>query len=304
VATTGWAVLGAGALTQSTDDPPFGTFNLKDAVTAGVNDGCNAPAFSATDTVTYTASLYFKGASTIPYRMYIANAGAANSSTDTDITGDGTWHRYEVTYVAEATESLFVCIRKDNDTDTDAFYVDALQVESGTAATTYLDGSLSTPSLQDYAWSGVAHASTSTRWPTVRSGGSIKNLTDDYYFYVTNPVGTGMAPVTNYRTPYALLDGSLHEHTKINDRTFILNGDMLGTSLENLHTRRSALYNILKPDIVSDQPVIIQYTGGAETVQIAAYYDGGMDGGIVEGFSEKMGLRFYAPAPDWLEVIT
>jgi len=49
---------------------------------------------------------------------------------------------------------------------------------------------------------------------------------------------------------------------------------------------------------------LIQYTGGSETIQIAAYYDGGMEGGIMEGFVERLGIRFYAPSPEWTEVIT
>ena len=301
-AATGWVTLGGGVLTQSTDDQVFGLYSLKDVPTAGTTDGSYPTAFSATNTVTYTASLYFKGAVGIPYKLNISNAGSTNISTKTEITGDGEWHRYENTYTAEATESLYVTIRKDNSADTDPFYVDGVQVEAKAYATTYCDGDQK-PST-DYSWSGVHHASTSSRIATSRAGGRIKNLRDDYYFYVGQTTGTGAPPVTNYYTDYALLPGALYEHAKIRGRLFILNGLLKGTSLSNLHARRAALYNVLRPDETASQPVLIQYTGAAETMEIEAYYDGGMEGGILEGFNERIGVRFYCPQPNWREVVT
>lgn len=298
--TTGWTAIG-GSIAQETDDPPFGTYNLEVTPTAGVWDGTYYNTASLTSGTSYTLSLYFKGESAIPYRAYFATAAGVLKAS-VAFTGDGEWHRYTKTWVCDNTAAHRIVVDKNDNASTAKFYVDGLQVEAKAYATTYTDGDQEPAS--DYAWSGIAHASTSTRTATARSGGRIKNLRDDYYFYSLHPTGIGAPPITNYSTDYALLSGALHEHTKIHGRLFILNGLLKGTSLETLHTRRAALYDILRPDEVSDRPVLIQYTGGAKTVQIAAYYDGGMEFGIVDGFTEKMGIRFYAPDPDWLEIIS
>ena len=296
--TTGWAAHDGGSLEQIVSLPIFGLYNLKHTPHANTGDGCYCT-FSATNAATYTASVYVRGESDIPYQLYFSNAGDTNQSTATEFTGDGSWHRHTNTYTAEATETLEVRITKNNSADTEPFYVDGVMVDNLAYETTYLDGD-----QPGCWWYGTSHASASARYAGVRTGGRVKNLQDDYYFYVTQVSGTSAPPVTNYYTDYALLRGALHEHTKIHGRLFILNGVLIGTSLSNFHTRRAALYDILRPDETNQEPVLIQYTGGSETIQIAAYYDGGMEGGIMEGFVERLGIRFYAPSPEWTEVVT
>jgi len=297
-ATTGWAAM-AGAIAQDTSNPPYGLYDLKCTPAVGVDDGCYFGTVSMTSGTSYTFSFYFKGVTAIPYKAYFATTGGVLAGAAETFTGDGEWHCYTETWACDSTAAHRVYITKNNNASVGAYYVDALQVTATAYALVYTDGDQA-----DCSWSGVSHASTSTRPATSRTGGRIKNLRDDYYFYSLHPTGIGAPPVTNYYTDYALLVGALHEHTKIHGRLFILNGLLKGTSLSNLHTRRAALYAVLKPDQVSDQPVLIQYTGGAETVEIAAYYDGGLEWGMVEGFAERLGIRFYAPDPEWREVVT
>ena len=299
--TTGWAAM-AGAISRETDDPPFGLYNLEVTPAVGVDDGCYFGTVSLVSGTSYTFSLYFKGESAIPYKAYFATTGAVLTGSETTFTGDGEWHRYTGTWACDSTASHRLYVTKDDDASTDKFYVDGVQVEALAYETTYCDGDQEPSS--DYSWSGIDHASTSARTAISRAGGRVKNLRDDYYFYVLNPTGIGSPPVTNYYTDYALLTGSLFEHTKIHGRLFVLNGLIIGTSLENLHTRRSALYDVVRPDETNSQPVLVQYTGGTETLEIEAYYDGGMEGGIIEGFVERLGIRFYCPQPEWHEVIT
>ena len=296
--TTGWVAIG-GSIAQGTNDPPFGQYNLEITPTAGDWDGTYCDIASLTSGTSYTLSLYFKGGSGVSYRAYFATAAGVLKASVT-FTGDGEWHRYTKTWVCDNTAAHRIAVDKNDDASTALFYIDGVQVEAQAYATTYCDGDQGI----DYSWNGIKHASTATRPATSLAGGLVKNLRDDYYFYCLHPTGIGAPPVTNYYTDYALLKGALHEHTKIHGRLFILNGLIKGTSLETLHTRRAALYNVLRPDEVSDQPVLIQYTGGAKTVQIAAYYDGGMEWGMVEGFTERLGIRFYAADPEWLEVVT
>ena len=296
---TYWAA-SAGSISQETDDPLFGLYNLEVTPDAAVNDGAYFHYVPMVNGTSYTFSFYFKGESGIPYQAYFANAAHAKQGTETTFTGDGEWHRYTGTWECDNTASHELHIAKNNDTSTAKYYVDGVQVEAKAYATTYCDGEQGT----GCSWDGISHASVSRRQDWARTGGRVKNLRDDYYFYSLHPTGIGAPPVTNYYTDYALMKGALHEHTKIHGRLFILNGLIKGTSLSNLHTRRAALYDVLRPDQISDQPILIQYTGGAKTVEIAAYYDGGMEMGMVEGFVERLGIRFYAPSPDWLEIIT
>lgn len=300
--TTGWAAM-AGAIAQDTSDPPFGTLDLKCTPAVGVDDGCYFGTVTLTSGTSYTFSFYFKGVDTITYQAYFATTVPATKGTPVTFTGDGEWHQYTGTWACDGTASHRVYITKNNNASVGAYHIDGLQVEAKAYATTYCDGTLNVPPMTDYAWTGIAHASTSTRSVTVRTGGRVKNLTDDYYFIVLNDTGTGLPPMTNYRTRYALLPGALHEHTKIHERTFVLNGLLQGTSLVNFHARKAALENIVPPD-KDEQPLLLRYSGGSRVLEIAAYYEGGLEGGISVNFTEKMGLRFYAPAPDWLEVVT
>ena len=296
--TTGWAAM-AGAISQETDDPPFGLYNLEVTPAVGVDDGAYFGTVSLTSGTSYTLSFYFMGETAIPYKAYFATVGGVLAGAEETFTGDGEWHRYTETWACDSSAAHRVYVTKNNNASVAKYYIDALQVEAVAYATTYVDGD-----QPGCSWSGVKHASTSTRLVTSRAGGRVKNLRDDYYFYSLHPTGIGAPPVTNYYTDYALMKGALHEHTKIHGRLFILNGLIKGTSLTTLHTRRAALWSVLKPDEVEQQPVLIQYTGGAETVQIAAYYDGGMEWGMVDGFVERLGIRFYAADPEWVEVVT
>ncbi len=298
--TTGWAAM-AGAISRETNDPPFGLYNLEVTPAAGVDDGCYFGTVALVSGTPYTFSFKFRGEDGITYKAYFATTGGVLAGDEVTFTGDDEWHEYAGTWACDSTAAHRVYITKDNDSGTDVFYVDALQVEAKAYATTYTDGD-QLP-LPDYFWAGIAHASASTRIVTSRAGGRVRDLTDDYFFRVMNDTGTGLPPMTNYRTGYALIPGALHEHTKIHERPFVLNGILLGTSLANLHARKAALESIVYPD-EDKQPLLLRYSGGSQVLEIAAYYEGGLEGGVSVNFTEKMGLRFYAPLPDWLEVIT
>ena len=56
---------------------------------------------------------------------------------------------------------------------------------------------------------------------------------------------------------------------------------------------RKTLYGLIEPNDTQG-PVILQYTGSGSTIQIEGYYDGGMDGGIIERNIERLGLRLCA----------
>ena len=303
-ATTGWTANGGGALARVTTAPVFGLYCLRCTPGAGELIGCYWSGLSFTSGVTYTASVYVKGAAGVPYRLRFATAAGVPVGTATTFIGDGTWHRHEVTWLCDSTAGYLLFVAKNDSVSVAAYYIDGAQVEVGPVATSYCDGSLPAPigfTKSSCTWVGTTHASTSSRVATTRAGGRLYNLENTYHFRVLQILGAAAPPVENYTTPYALLDGSNYEHTRIAERSFTLNGVVVGTSWLTLQQYRAALYAAVQP--ANNEPVILRYTGGARTVEISAYYDGGLDGGTVKAFTEEIALRFLATAPNWREVI-
>jgi hypothetical protein len=75
-ATTGYTAI-AGALAQVATYQRRGVYSLEVTPAVGVADGAYYGTVSLTDTVTYTFSFDFLGASAIPYRAYFGTTGAA-----------------------------------------------------------------------------------------------------------------------------------------------------------------------------------------------------------------------------------
>lgn len=133
------------------------------------------------------------------------------------------------------------------------------------------------------------------------SGCSVQDFETDYSFIVQQAIGFGFPPVSNISIPYGILDGNLFQRTRIEAQTFTLAGYLAGSSVADLHTLRKNLISAIKRDRVApEEPVVIQYTGGASTVQASAYYDAGLELGNVTKYSELgIGLRFFVPDPKW-----
>jgi hypothetical protein len=300
----GWAVSAGGTVARSALYSVFGLYSLAVTLDADANDGINT-SFAATNGVTYTFSIYVKGVNAIPYRLVFANAAWTHVSGYRDFTGDGEWHRYELTYKAVATETLFVWLVKNNNASTGTFYIDAAQVEAKAYATTYCDGSIDPPRefySSGCTWSGVSHASTSSRSGTSRAGGLEKNLEDEYGFIEIDDVGTGAPTLKILTTPYIALDGDFYDNTRIEGRVFTILGAIHGTSLANYQALRNELIDALFAN-AAREPVLIRYDGGERKIEIAAHYAAGLEGGESVNFIEKLALRFVAPYPYWREVI-
>ncbi len=165
-------------------------------------------------------------------------------------------------------------------------------------ATTYCDGS-----RPGCTWSGAAHASTSSRTAQRREGGRVRDLWDDYAIAVTAFQGAGMPEVAANVLDQALLPGNLFQSSKVRARTFSLICEFSPTSLSAYHSNRRALLNAIKSDLVSpEQPVRLRYSGGMRTVEIAAYYLGGLEGDVIGGQLERAPVRFLACDPFWYEL--
>jgi hypothetical protein len=131
--------------------------------------------------------------------------------------------------------------------------------------------------------------------------GVVKDFQDDYNYRVEHFPGTGMPPLNNIFTNFALLDGSTYQRTRAENRVFSLIGTLSGSSVSDLHLLRKNLIDAVKPDrTASPEAVELQYTGAGSTLQGSVFYDAGLEFGQPEVFSElQIGLRFVMPNPYW-----
>jgi hypothetical protein len=265
---------------------------LKITPTAGVNDGAYYGTVSLTNGESYTFSVDIYGIDNEPYTIYFANTGGTKQGSSTDFTAIGDWERQEVTWACTSTASYRLYVTKDNDNNTSNFYIDGLQCENKTYSTTYVDGN-----QEGCKWIGAEHASTSERDAQSRLGGRLYNL-DDYGFYIDDMPGIGMPPILHQTQEQPMLPGSLLRGFKTKPRVFDLIATQIGTTHEDLHSKRKDLLNAIKPDLVLEpQPFILRYTGAnsEKPVEIRCVYDSGYQFTKLEGFTERdLPLRFIA----------
>lgn len=287
--TTGWTAAGSSSIARAVSAQYKGAWSLGITPTAGANDGAYTTAALSSGT-TYTWSVYVKGQTGVPYVIFITTTGDVLKGTTTTFTGDGNWHRYSVTWQADATATFRFKITKNSSADTNGFFVDAAQVEAQTSATTYCDGD------QDgCSWLGTPHGSGSKRDPQSRAGGTEVNL-DTYNLFVEEPIGIGMLPVKNVATPSAILGTSQYQRTVVQPRTFSLRSYSVGTSLADLHAQRKAFLNAINPwGYATQQPVQFRYAGNNRQVLLDAFYRSGGEYDRVpsrDGFNTANSLTF------------
>ncbi len=240
------------------------------------------------------------------YQFYVHNGGIVNA-TITSFMGEGAWRRYTATFTPVSTTTFYIRFLHMT-SGAGTFYLDGLQLEEKDHPTTFVDPDATPPPgfvSNGCSWNGPANASTSTRSATSRNGGRILDLYDDYYFRVEQPIGIGAPDVENYETPYAnpAVSGQMNQGTRELARLIQLSGTLEGSSYQSLLSRRDALARLVKPNLTSDnEPLWWQFSGGASPVEIAARYAGGLSGGVLSGFTERISLRLVADKPEWQSV--
>ena len=169
--TTGWNFqvgAGAGSFAADATSSVFGSKNAKFVVSTVASNYprlyYNAGALS--DGVVYTISWYGKADSAgSTLRTTLENSGSGTncaSAGTTFLTPSYTtsWTRYSYSFTFSATNCPTTSpILMFQNPATQNYYLDGFQIEAASAATPYVDGTLGT----GYAWTGTAHASTSTR---------------------------------------------------------------------------------------------------------------------------------------------
>ena len=265
---------------------------LKITPTAAVNDGAYYGTVSLTSGTSYTFSVDIFGVDGEPYKIYFGDTSAVVQGTATTFTAIGAWERQEVTWACDSTTTYRLYVTKNNDNNTGAFYIDGLQCEAKAYSTTYADGD-----QEGCKWTGAEHASTSTRDAQSRAGGRLYNF-DDYGFHIDDMPGIGMPPILHQTQAQPMLPGSLLRGFKTQPRVFDLIATQIGTTHEDLHSKRKALLNAIKPDLVLEpQPFILRYTGAnaEKPIEIKVVYDSGYQFTQLDGFSERaLPLRFIA----------
>ena len=307
---TGWTKTDGGTSTstfaRSTTYSFRGSASAKIVFTYGNSYSFYATAdIPVTVGVSYTASVDFyvpgsigAGTYTLKINWFDAGGGYLSSSSSTNYVTTGYWWRASSTGAAPASavtgRVTIVC-----DTATFTIYIDGAQFEAQSAASTYCDGD-----QKDCKWAAAKHRSTSTRSARTRAGGQIVNL-DSLGLYIEEISGIGMPDIAHRtRTQPQKDGGTLLGHTVL-PRAFELAGIVPGTSRANLHTLRKALINAIKADAVLDdtQPCILRYAGSNSTkeAEIYANYDTGFTFSGIEGYTERMGVRWIAYDPYFYE---
>lgn len=218
---------------------------------------------------------------------------------------DSTWSLYGIQFpAAQASASVLLYIRQ-NGAGSGDFYLDGIQVEEKSYYTTYCDGTQ--PGCE---WNGPENASTSQRSASSRAGGRVQDLQDDYYLNIGGMSGTGTPAQALGLDSYAILPGGEMNNIKINSRVFTLTGVITGTSQSDFHSKKQTLLNALSPDTYPEdadgpQPVQLRYNGATVHKQIAAFYEGGLEGEISASDPcawERVAVRFISPNPYWTEI--
>lgn len=265
--------------TSATDTGDYGIAHT----VAGFDD------FNSGDVLALSAYVYIPASASVTLQVEITNAGGTEYggvSQAGPYTGRITATK---TLTADAT-AITVQAFVEDDTNGD-FYISGVQVEK-TQVTTYFDGF--TPGCN---WSGTWGNSASERPITVRKGG-IETDFNSYGFYVTSESGLAAADTGNTIQDFVNRPGGYVQKSRTPIRNSVLTGDLVGSSLENLHTIRKTLFNLMSAQ-GDNREFTIYYDGANERLYLDVVLDGGFSTLGINGFSERLGIRLISPTPYW-----
>lgn len=163
---TGWSSAWSDTVTRSDDQAKFGSHSLKIVSDGGPVGAIHTDIAGLTPaaTVTVTAYVYVPSSNTTLITMQLTawdGGGFTNAVVATTAVTDR-WQRLEVQKTVPGGGSIRIGVSEGASAVGDLFYADGVQVEELDHSTTFCDGSLG----PGYAWTGTAHASTSTREAT------------------------------------------------------------------------------------------------------------------------------------------
>lgn len=294
---TGYSANGA-TIERVTTWQRRGAYGIK--VTPLTNTGSRGVIYDATGLTNgqpLTISFDFLGIGGLTYAVVVTSG----ATTTTRFVATGLDQRIAVTLptISGTTASIEIDLVSNG---MQPFYVDGLQLEHKSYATTYCDGDCRgfVETQVDFAWTGTRHASTSTRSAQTRAGGRVIML-DSIGFKILSILGLGFAPIVPLAMPLAT-GGSAYQTTiPAPARDFSLVGDMYGTTPQDLLRQRDDLADLLNPYLTAvPQPLVLRHeaydTCGlrpiTRTVDLVCHYAGGLEGVWDNNHQERAGLKF------------
>lgn len=291
LATTGWTLNLSATIARDTTAAKRGTASLK--VTPSSTDNSGAYVTYSLTAQDYTWSADVLGAAGVSYEVHYANSSGTTLATIATFTGTGEWQRIEGTFTETGTNTRRIYIKKRG-TGADPFWVDGVQLENLSYATTYCDGD-----QPGCLWTGGKHVSTSTRSAMYRGGGKKISLAS-LGVYLVSQQGTGMPTIENQRVSYAIKPGSYFQRSNVRERSITLVFSLAGDGVADWHYRRQILEDLIKPDLVTpEQPFRLFYDDGGREVYLDCHYEDGLQ--IADGTRdiEAIPLKCLSNDPFW-----
>lgn len=288
-------------VTRSTTYQHYGLYSYRVETNAN-NEGIQFTLSALTNAIHYV-TVRVRG--TLPASWDWALDGATFTAPTLLEQIDSNWALYGLQFpAAQANGSVLLEIHQ-NGAGSGDFYLDGIQVEAKSYYTTYCDGT-----QEGCEWLGPENAATSQRSAASRAGGRVQDLEDDYNLKIGGMSGIGTPAQDLGVDKYAALPGGELNSLKIDSRVFTLTGVITGTSQSDFHSKKQTLLNALSPDTYPEdangvQPVRLRYNGATIHKQIAAHYDGGLEGELSASEPcawEKVAVRFFSPAPYFTEI--
>lgn len=160
VDTTGWLAVAA-TLARTTTETYAGTASLQVSVTGfGGRAATVTQLATAAPNTAYTASAWVKAAAGTTVQIWLNQRAPGDIFSNSSFTATGSWQRITKTVTTSPTVQ-YINVYVGAQTAGNVVYVDAVQLEVGSTATDYFDGSNSGYGDIAYAWTGTSNASVS-----------------------------------------------------------------------------------------------------------------------------------------------
>lgn len=300
--TTDWVLTGTNTIEQSSEQQRRGAYSCKCTYQDSVVLIYNTMTLTAVKHW-YSIDIYIPsdwdgGKISIGFSQFTSITGTINADADMTITDN--WQRVTVDGTPDAGDLLgnirVYCASAP--TAGRYIYVDGAQLETGTVATTYLDGDMTDETDEtNFYWSGARHASTSVRTANTRAGGELVDITQ--YAKILNIYGLGMTPVNNISVP--LTSGAnRYQDYNFKSRLFTVSLSFTGKSIGEIAANRQAVVDLIKPDLTrQSQEIVLQYIGydasGDQTtdpVNIRCTYVEGLESAPLNRYSDQADVTF------------
>lgn len=293
-----WTASG-GTFTRSTEQSYEGAYSGK-FVAGATSQNVKSNGVNLSNSQSIALTLYTYRATSTPtgtVTIYDATNNAARATSTITATAD--WEIHQLTWTNSTGGLVSVEVRLNNTTADSAsvIYFDAAMLTYTTYNVLWFDGD-----RPGCTWVGTRHESVSDMDAFAVSGGRVYDLEDNYDFRVISAPGAGNAPVITNFLPYAIAPGGSYQNSGIGVRDWAMAGWVVGdATYANWQTARKNLLQEFNPNRygANGTPVLIRYTGGTDTRQIEAYFNGGLENPEPQYRLEKTAIRLVSTDPYW-----